>query len=132
MAAPRNLVNLNGVAKGFASRTILHDVTLGVAAGDRIGVVGRNGDGKSTLLRLVAGLEEPDEGLVTRTGGVHLELLGQRPLHEPVALAELDLPPQVGHPRQRRDLPRQDRRAEPQRPRQRLQPASRSPPRPSR
>jgi ATP-binding cassette subfamily F protein uup len=48
-----------------------------VAAGERIGVVGRNGDGKSTLLRLVAGLEEPDRGVVTRTRGTTLALLGQ-------------------------------------------------------
>ena len=49
---------------------MLRDVTLGVAAGDRIGVVGRNGDGKSTLLRLIAGVEEPDAGAVTRAGGL--------------------------------------------------------------
>ena len=77
MSAPRNLVNLAGVGKGFAARTVLHDVTLGVAAGDRIGVVGRNGVGKSTLLRLLAGLEEPDAGAVTRSGGVGVALLGQ-------------------------------------------------------
>jgi ATP-binding cassette subfamily F protein uup len=77
MSAPRNLVNLSGVGKGYAARTVLRDVTLGVAAGDRIGVVGRNGDGKSTLLRLIAGAEEPDAGAVTRTGSVTLELLGQ-------------------------------------------------------
>jgi ATP-binding cassette subfamily F protein uup len=77
MSAPRNLVNLSGVGKGYAARTILEDVTLGVSAGDRIGVVGRNGDGKSTLLRLIAGVEEPDGGGVTRTGTVSLELLGQ-------------------------------------------------------
>jgi ATP-binding cassette subfamily F protein uup len=74
---PRNLVNLNAVAKGYGSRSVLGDVTLGVAAGDRIGVVGRNGDGKSTLLRLIAGLEEPDAGAVTRAGGLGLGLLGQ-------------------------------------------------------
>jgi ABC transport system ATP-binding/permease protein len=77
MSAPRNLVNLKDVAKGYASRTILEDVTLGVAAGDRIGIVGRNGDGKSTLLRLVAGIESPDAGTVTQTRGVHVGLLGQ-------------------------------------------------------
>jgi ATP-binding cassette subfamily F protein uup len=52
-------------------------VTLGISAGDRIGIVGRNGDGKSTLLRLIAGREEPDAGAVTRTGGVGAALLGQ-------------------------------------------------------
>ncbi len=78
MSAPaRNLVNLKGVGKGYGSRTVLSDITLGIAAGDRIGVVGRNGDGKSTLLRLIAGVEDADEGLVTRSGGVQLALLGQ-------------------------------------------------------
>jgi ATP-binding cassette subfamily F protein uup len=77
MAAPRNLVNFKDVDKGYGSRSVLRDVTLGVAAGDRIGVVGRNGDGKSTLLRLVAGLEEPDAGAVTRAGGLGWALLGQ-------------------------------------------------------
>ncbi|MET0771386.1 MAG: ABC-F family ATP-binding cassette domain-containing protein, partial [Solirubrobacteraceae bacterium] len=77
MSAPRNLVNLAAVGKGFAARTVLRDVTLGVAAGDRIGVVGRNGAGKSTLLRLIAALEEPDSGAVTRSGGVGVALLGQ-------------------------------------------------------
>jgi ABC transport system ATP-binding/permease protein len=73
----RNLVNLNGVSKGYASRSVLSDVTLGVAAGERIGVVGRNGEGKSTLLRLIAGLESPDAGVLTRTGSVTVGMLMQ-------------------------------------------------------
>jgi ABC transport system ATP-binding/permease protein len=75
---PRNLVNLKSVAKGYGSRSVLHDVTLGVSAGERIGVVGQNGGGKSTLLRLIAGVEEPDAGALTRTGDVDVALLGQR------------------------------------------------------
>jgi ATP-binding cassette subfamily F protein uup len=76
-APPRNLVNLKDATKGYAARTVLADVTLGVSAGDRIGIVGRNGDGKSTLLRLIAGVEEPDSGAVTRSGGLHMAMLGQ-------------------------------------------------------
>ena len=76
-ASPRNLVNLKSVDKGYGSRSVLRDVTLGIADGDRIGIVGRNGDGKSTLLRLIAGREEPDAGAVTRTGGLALALIGQ-------------------------------------------------------
>ena len=76
--APRNLVNVKAVAKGYGIRSVLRDVTLGVAAGERIGVVGRNGDGKSTLLKLLGGLEAPDAGAVTRTGGVQVEVVGQR------------------------------------------------------
>ena len=56
---------------------MLRGVTLGVSAGDRIGVVGRNGDGKSTLLRLIAGAEEPDAGAVTRSRGLGVARLGQ-------------------------------------------------------
>jgi ATP-binding cassette subfamily F protein uup len=77
MAAQRNLINLKAVGKGYGSRTVLHDVTLGVAAGERIGIVGRNGDGKSTLVRLVAGVETPDSGAVTRAGDLDLALLAQ-------------------------------------------------------
>ncbi|MCW3040664.1 MAG: family ATP-binding cassette protein, partial [Solirubrobacterales bacterium] len=75
--APRSLVNLNAVSKSYGARRVLDDITLGIAAGDRIGIVGRNGDGKSTLLRLIAGLEEPDRGRITRSGGVDLAVLGQ-------------------------------------------------------
>src|SRR3954453_2723876 len=74
---PRNLVNLKDATKGYAARTVLADLTLGISAGDRIWIVGRNGDGKSTLLRLIAGVEEPDAGAVTRAGGLHMAMLGQ-------------------------------------------------------
>ena len=78
MTSPaRNLVNLKDVAKGYAARTVLEGVTLGVSAGDRVGIVGRNGDGKSTLLKLIAGIEQPDAGQVTRVGTLQLSLLGQ-------------------------------------------------------
>jgi ABC transport system ATP-binding/permease protein len=78
MPLARNLLNLKSVAKGYGSRTVLRDITLGVSAGERIGVVGRNGDGKSTLLRLIAGVEHPDAGALTRSGDVDVALLGQR------------------------------------------------------
>src|SRR3954451_25052136 len=74
---PRNLVNLKDATKDYAARTVLADLTLGISAGDRIGIVGRNGDGKSTLLRLIAGVEEPDTCVVTRSGGLHVAMLGQ-------------------------------------------------------
>lgn len=77
MSPPRNLVNLKDVTKAYASRTILDEITLGIAEGDRIGVVGKNGDGKSTLLRMIAGVETPDSGKLTRARAVDLALLGQ-------------------------------------------------------
>jgi ATP-binding cassette subfamily F protein uup len=77
MSNARNLLNLKGVEKGYASRVVLRNVTLGVSAGQRIGVVGRNGDGKSTLLRLIAGAETPDAGTLTKAGNVDVALLAQ-------------------------------------------------------
>ena len=61
----------------FPTKTVLVDVSLGVDTGDRIGIVGRNGDGKSTLLKLLAGIVEPDSGRVIRTRGVRVGMLGQ-------------------------------------------------------
>jgi ABC transport system ATP-binding/permease protein len=74
----RNLLNLKAVDKGYGSRSVLRDITLGVSAGERIGVVGQNGGGKSTLLRLIAGVEQPDGGGLTRSGDVGVALLGQQ------------------------------------------------------
>jgi ATP-binding cassette subfamily F protein uup len=76
--SPRNLVNLKDVEKSFGSRSVLRGLTLGVSAGERIGVVGQNGGGKSTLLRLIAGAEQPDAGALTRAGDVGVALLGQQ------------------------------------------------------
>jgi ABC transport system ATP-binding/permease protein len=78
MPVPRNLLNLKSVDKGYGSRSVLRDITLGVAAGERIGIVGENGGGKSTLLRLIAGVEEPDAGVLTRSGDLAVALLHQR------------------------------------------------------
>jgi ATP-binding cassette subfamily F protein uup len=73
-----NLVNLENVSLAYGTRTVLDSVSLGVADGDRIGVVGANGGGKSTLLRMITGREPPDSGRVTRTGGVHIGFVDQR------------------------------------------------------
>jgi ABC transport system ATP-binding/permease protein len=72
-----NLVNLERVHKAYGVRPLLTEVSLGVGAGDRIGVVGRNGDGKTTLLRIIGDLEEPDEGRVSRNRGLQLGFLTQ-------------------------------------------------------
>ena len=77
MSAPLNLVNLERVHKAHGTTVILDDVSLGVAAGERIGVVGRNGGGKSTLLSMITGADEPDSGRVTRRGDLALGVLDQ-------------------------------------------------------
>ncbi len=75
-----NLINLEKVSKSFGVRILLDEVSLGVGVGERIGIVGRNGDGKTTLLNLMTGREEPDTGRVSRTRGLHLGYLDQRDL----------------------------------------------------
>jgi ATP-binding cassette subfamily F protein uup len=83
--APRNLVNLERVTKAFGPRPLLADVSLGVAAGERIGVVGRNGGGKTTLLHILAGRLPADTGRVTHAGALRLGLLAQTAAVDPAA-----------------------------------------------
>lgn len=70
-------IGFERVSLSFATTTIATDITQGVFEGDRIGIVGRNGDGKSTLLRLLKGDIEPDEGRVTKRGGLRFGMLAQ-------------------------------------------------------
>ena len=72
------LLGCDGVHLEYPTKLILGDVTLGVSEGDRIGIVGRNGDGKSSLLRVLAGSLEPDDGRVTHRRSLTVGLLGQR------------------------------------------------------
>ncbi|MEK0209586.1 ABC-F family ATP-binding cassette domain-containing protein [Bifidobacterium mongoliense] len=71
-------LGLDHVSLSFATTTVFTDVTQGVFEGDRIGIVGRNGDGKSTLLRLFAETQRPDSGQVTRRGDLSFGMLDQR------------------------------------------------------
>ena len=61
----------------YPTKVVFDAVTLGVNEGDRIGIVGRNGDGKSSLLAMLAGRREPDSGRVTARGGVTVGVLDQ-------------------------------------------------------
>ena len=82
---PTNLVNVEDVAKTYGTRVLLDGVSLGVADGDRIGVVGRNGGGKTTLVSILAGVLTPDRGRVTHTGGLRVGLLAQADELDPTA-----------------------------------------------
>jgi len=72
-----HLLGAEGISLEYPTKVVFENVTAGINEGDRIGVVGRNGDGKSTLLRLLAGRLQPDSGRVTRRGGVTLGMLDQ-------------------------------------------------------
>lgn len=73
-----NLINLEVVWKSYGIRPLLSGVSLGVETGERIGVVGLNGGGKTTLLEVLAGLNAPDAGRVSRARGVRFAVLTQR------------------------------------------------------
>ena len=72
-----HLLGAESVSVSYPTATVLQGVTLGVDEGMRIGIVGRNGDGKSTLLRVLARQQEPDDGRVTHRGGLRVGVLGQ-------------------------------------------------------
>ncbi|MBO8199641.1 ABC-F family ATP-binding cassette domain-containing protein [Streptomyces smyrnaeus] len=82
---PVNLVNMEAVDKVHGTRTLLDAVSLGVSEADKIGVVGRNGDGKTTLIKVLARQEEPDAGRVTHAGGLRLGVLTQHDSLDPQA-----------------------------------------------
>ncbi|GAA1420759.1 ABC-F family ATP-binding cassette domain-containing protein [Agrococcus citreus] len=73
-----HLLGAERVGVAFPTRTVFESISLGLEDGDRIGIVGRNGDGKSTLLRVLAGSLEPTSGRVTRRGGLQVGVLDQR------------------------------------------------------
>lgn len=72
----RNLISIEKVSKSFDT-ALLSQVSIGVSEGERIGIVGRNGGGKSTLLKLMAGVDDPDEGRITRANWARLGILHQ-------------------------------------------------------
>ncbi len=76
--APTNLINLEQVSISFGIRQVLDDVSLGVNASDRIGVVGLNGGGKTTLLEILTGMAQPDTGRVSRMTGLRIAVVTQR------------------------------------------------------
>jgi ABC transport system ATP-binding/permease protein len=72
-----NLLNLERVSKAYGVRPMLTDVSLGIGAAERIGIVGRNGDGKTTLLEVMTGIEPPDSGRVSHSRGLLIGYLHQ-------------------------------------------------------
>ncbi len=77
-----NLLTAEHLTKVYTERKLLDDVDFGIQDGDKIGVIGVNGTGKSTFLKIIAGLEVPDQGTVTKGSSVHLRYLPQNPVFE--------------------------------------------------
>lgn len=75
-----NILNIEHVSKIFGEKTIFDDVSFGIQERDKIGIIGINGTGKTTLLSMIAGVEEPDEGQIVKQNGIRLAYLPQHPV----------------------------------------------------
>ena len=74
-----NILNIEHISKIYGEKTIFEDASFGIHEGDKIGIIGINGTGKTTLLRMVAGIEEPDVGQIVRQNGLRIAYLPQNP-----------------------------------------------------
>ena len=74
-----NLLTIDKVTKGYTDKVLFKEISLGIQEGDKIGFIGVNGTGKSTLLKIIAGIEEADEGEVTTGRNIKVEYLAQQP-----------------------------------------------------
>ena len=79
----KNLISVDGASKSFDLKVLLNEVSIGVSEESRIGIVGRNGDGKSTLIKILAGSILPDSGKVSRSKKIILGMLNQFDLIDP-------------------------------------------------
>ena len=74
-----NIINIEHISKIFGGKVIFDDVSCGISEGEKIGVIGINGTGKTTFLRVLAGLEETDQGQVITQNGIRIAYLHQNP-----------------------------------------------------
>ena len=74
-----NILNVEQLSKSFGMKQLFDQISFGMASGDHIGLIGVNGTGKSTLLKIISGLESADQGNVTMMNGIHIEYLAQNP-----------------------------------------------------
>lgn len=81
--ALNSFLQIEGLTKSYGDRMLFADVTFGINEGDKIGIVAKNGTGKSTMLRIIAGEEAPDSGTVTARSGLRIGYLPQLPVYRP-------------------------------------------------
>lgn len=74
-----NILNIEHISKIYGDKVIFEDASFGIHEGDKIGIIGINGTGKTTLLRMAAGIEEPDSGQIVRQNGLRIAYLPQNP-----------------------------------------------------
>ena len=76
-----NIINVENITKSYTGRKLFSKASFYVQENEKIGIIGINGTGKSTLLKIIAGVEEPDEGQVVKGKGIELAYLAQTPLY---------------------------------------------------
>ena len=74
-----NILNIEHISKIYGEKVIFDDVSLGIHSGDKIGVIGVNGTGKTTLLKIIAKINEPDKGQIICGNGIRVSYLPQNP-----------------------------------------------------
>lgn len=77
-----NLITLENITKSYSEKVLVNNISLGINDGEKIGLIGVNGTGKSTLLKIISGAEEPDIGTVTKPNKVRIEYLPQNPYYD--------------------------------------------------
>ncbi|MFQ8632237.1 MAG: ABC-F family ATP-binding cassette domain-containing protein [Intestinibacter bartlettii] len=77
-----NLITLENISKSYSEKKLLEDISLGINDKEKIGLIGVNGTGKSTLLKIIAGAEIPDDGTITKANKVRIEYLPQNPYYD--------------------------------------------------
>ena len=77
-----NIINIEHISKVYGEKVIFDDASYGIQEGDKIGIIGINGTGKTTLLNMIAGREETDSGSIIRQNGLHMAYLSQNPAYE--------------------------------------------------
>jgi ATP-binding cassette subfamily F protein uup len=80
-----NLLSAENISKSYSEKQLLNNINLGINEGDKIGIIGVNGTGKSTFLKILSKVEEPDEGRVIIGNSVTIEYLPQNPYFDPEA-----------------------------------------------
>ncbi|MBE5930630.1 MAG: ABC-F family ATP-binding cassette domain-containing protein [Lachnospiraceae bacterium] len=100
-----NLITIEHVSKSYTERMLFDDVSLGINEGDRIGIIGINGTGKSTFLKILAGLEEPDAGTVIKGKEVRIAYLPQNPVFSDEMTLLQNITEGLVHPEEYRDIP---------------------------
>lgn len=77
-----NLISLENISKNYSEKTLLNNISLGINEGEKIGLIGVNGTGKSTLLKIIAGSEESETGTIIKANKVRIEYLPQNPYYD--------------------------------------------------